>query len=260
MAEAVKPAARFARPRKVSDLTNQWFNAIIYGPPGVGKTTLAASAPPPVLFLDCDQGLLALQSLDPQFAQQVGIRDPEQIYFEPIRSLQDILIQIKTVREQNTAQPGFWGTVVVDNLTELQRVLMNDILRQSERVLPQLQDHGVILMRMQTIVREIRNLPCHSIFIAHEKQTEHGIVPALTGSIEAEIPGYVDLLARYTLVEKEIPGPEGKSTVKTVRLLRCRSLLGANPVKAKCRSVRLDDWEQPDITRIIAKTRSQSHS
>lgn len=258
MAEAVKSVARLARPKRVIDSLSSPFNCIIYGGPGVGKTCCAATAPPPILFLDCDEGLETLRSIDPETAKKVGIKDLNEIYFESIRSLKDILAQILQVKEQCAVQPGFYNTVVCDNLTELQRVLMNDILRSQDRVLPQQQDWGIILQRMQTIVREIRNLPVNSIFLAHERQKEHGIGPALSGQIEVELAGYVDLMARYTLVEKEVAGPDGKPVVKQVRKLRCQPLLGVNPVAAKARGWKFSDWENPNITELIMKSRSQS--
>jgi AAA domain len=258
MAEAVKPAARFARPKKVVDSkTTSYFNCILYGPPGCGKTTCAATAPAPVLFLDCDEGLETLRSMDAETARKIGIKDLNEIYFETIRSLKDILVQINRVKEECAASPGHWATVCLDNLTELQRILMNDILRSQERVLPQQQDWGVILQRVQTIVREVRNLPCHSVFIAHERQTENGITLALSGSIETEIHGFVDLVARYTLVEKEIPGPDGKPSLRQVRKLRCQPLLGVNPVRAKTRGWKLDEWEEPHLGHIIDKLRTK---
>jgi hypothetical protein len=105
-------------------------------------------------------------------------------------------------------------------------------------------------------VRSIRNLPVNSIFIAHERETDKGIGPALSGQIEVELPGYVDLMARYTTMEKQ--DPQNKDLVKVIRKLRCRAQLGAVPVKAKCRSSRLSDWEEPNITKLIEKTRNSS--
>jgi len=247
------PAGRFSRPRRVSDLTLARFNCILYGAPGAGKTTCAATAPGPVLFLDCDQGLLALQNPDPELVKTLGI-DLEKLYFEPITSFDDLVAVITRVASECKQQPGWWGTIVLDNLTELQRVLLNDLLRQQERTLPQLQDWGIILLRMQAIVRSLRNLPVNTIFIAHERETDQGIGPALSGRIAEELPGYVDLMARYTILEK--PDPNNKDVVKVIRKLRCRASLGARPVTAKCRSSRLADWEEPNITRLIEKTRT----
>ena len=247
------PAGRFQRPRRVSDVSQSFFNCILYGPPGAGKTTCAATAPGPILFLDCDQGLLALQNPDPDLVKKLNI-NLDHLFFEPISSFDDMVAIISKIKGECTAQPGWWGTVVLDNLTELQRVLLTDLLRQADRTVPQLQDWNVMLLRMQAIVRTLRNLPVNSIFIAHERQTDHGIGPSLSGRIEEELPGYVDLMARYTILEK--PDPENKDTVKVIRKLRCRAQLGAVPVKAKCRSSRLNDWEEPHITKLIEKTRT----
>ena len=246
------PAGRFARPRRVSDVSQSKFNCILYGAPGAGKTTCAATAPGPVLFLDCDQGLLALQNPDPEIIKKLGIK-LDDLYFESITSYDEMVEVIKKVSNECKTQPGWWGTVVLDNLTELQRVLLTDLLRQSDRTVPQLQDWNVMLLRMQAIVRTVRNLPVNSIFIAHERESDKAIGPALSGRIEEELPGYVDLMARYTVLEK--PDPNNKDVTKTIRKLRCRALLGAVPVKAKCRSSRLEDWEEPNITKLIEKMR-----
>src|SRR4051812_34800222 len=93
------PAGRFSRPRRVSDLTLARFNCILYGPPGAGKTTCAATAPGPVLFLDCDQGLLALQNPDPALAQSLGI-NLDNLYFEPITSFDDIVTVIARIANE----------------------------------------------------------------------------------------------------------------------------------------------------------------
>ena len=45
----------FVRPEAM-DFSGQTFSAIIYGSPGVGKSTLALSAPDPVL-IDFDRGI-----------------------------------------------------------------------------------------------------------------------------------------------------------------------------------------------------------
>ncbi len=249
-------ASGLARPSRICDRKISFFNAIIYGAPGAGKTTCAATAPGPVLFLDADQGLLSIQNVTAEFAAQVGIADPKELYFEPITDLAGILRQIGQLREALASEANFFRTVVVDNLTELQRVLMTDILKKTERMVPQLQDHGLILIQMQGIVRALRNLPVNTVFIAHEKQNESGIGPCLSGRIAEELPGYVDLLARLTLIETEADSPKGK-TVKTIRKLRCRQQLGLNPVTAKCRSNALSDWEDPNLTALIQKTLGQ---
>ncbi len=134
-------------------------------------------------------------------------------------------------------------------------MILNDLLSASDRSIPTIQDWGVILLRVQKIVRLIRNLPCHSVFIAHEREDDFGIGPALSGRIASELPGYVDLMARLTLVEREEDDGKGGKTTKVIRRLRCRELI-SQKVTAKARSHRISDWEAPNLSNLIQKCSS----
>lgn len=253
-----QPAARTPpdrRGRRVLDVERTHLNMMVYGEPGVGKTLFAATGPGPVLFLDVDDGLLTLRDLDPKVAEALGV-DPTQWYFESIRSLADIREQIKRLATEFARDPNFFGTVVLDNLTELQRVLMSDLLGQSDppRQVPEIRDWGIILSMMQGVVRNVKKLPCVTVFIAHETGAkENRFAPALAGRIQEELPGYVDIVARYVLIEKEVRNKENEIVKKVTRKLRMRPQVGTPSALAKCRSGSFGDWEDPHLGAMIAK-------
>ena len=79
------------------------LKALFYGPPGSGKTTLAATAPKPLL-LDVEGGFMSVRDMD--------------VDVFPIRSIQDVEDAIWTL-----ANPGHkWKSVIVDSVTALQDV------------------------------------------------------------------------------------------------------------------------------------------
>lgn len=250
-AAPARATERFRRPSKVAEAGSDFFNAIVYGRPGSGKTTFAATGPTPILFLDCDQGLLSLRNPRPEIVKELDLKLDE-IYFEPVQRIEDVYTLIRRIDQETTAQPGYWGTVVLDNLTELQRVFITDLLRKADRALPKIQDWGMVLLEMEKVVRMLRNLSVNTVFIAHERETEFGIGPALSGRIEEELPGYVDLMARLTCVENEVD-VGGKKVLQVKRKLRCRELI-SQKVSAKSRSSRLGDWEEANLSKLIMKS------
>jgi phage nucleotide-binding protein len=249
------PANRLARPQRIIEAKQVFINIMVYGDPGVGKTMFAATGPGPVLFLDLDDGTTCLTNPNPQLVSALKI-ELNDLYEEKIRSLEKLKERVARIAMELRQEPGFWGTVVVDNLTELQRVLMDDILSSSGRTggTPEHRDWGVLLRQIQTVVRAIKSLPCHTVFIAHEENKEAKIAPALSGRIQEELPGYVDIVARYVLTDVEKRDPTtGAVKMATVRKLRCRPQAGPPRVLAKDRSGRLDEWEDPHFGRMITK-------
>lgn len=246
---------RLPRPQRIIDAKQVFVNVMVYGVPGVGKTVFGATGPGPVLILDLDDGTTCLNNPNPQLVSSLQI-DLNNLYEEKIRSLDKLKDRVTRIAMELRQEPGFWGTVVVDNLTELQRVLMDDILSSSGRAggTPEHRDWGVLLRQIQTVVRAIKSLPCHTVFIAHEETKEASIAPALSGRIQEELPGYVDIVARYVLTDVEKRDPTtGAAKTTTVRKLRCKPQAGPPRVLAKDRSGRLDEWEDPHFGRMIAK-------
>lgn len=253
MAAAAPRVASPARPPSVADIGRAPINVLVYGEPGVGKTTFAASGPPPILFLDVDGGLRSVAgSKNEQKAKvlnDLGI-DPRSIFYYSIRSLAELFGRIEQLSNEFKVDPNRYGTVVLDTLTELQRVLIEDILRAAaNRATPQLQDWNTVLLQMQRIVRAIKALPAHTVFLAHEQTRGDKIVPALSGQILTELPGYVDEVWRYVVAEKETISPQGQRVVQLVRMLRINHLPG---VLTKSRAGCFPDWGKPNLRELIS--------
>ena len=279
------PAARTApvanglppRPGQVIGQSTSFLRAMVYGPPGAGKTVLGATLPKPVLFLDCDDGLLAIRSLGrkdekaERLRQALGLtlEDVAQIYHQPIRSLADTFAIVQQLHREFAVDPNRYGGIVFDNLTEYQRVLMGDrtsgkqessssspLGGQPASRMPQIQDWGVILIQLQGIIRSLKRLPCHLLLVAHEsnRQVQGADIygPALSGKLYEEIPGYVDCMFRYVFAQQEQADPNnpGKTVVREARRLRCTPSIGQ---LAKDRSGTLSDWEMPNLALMIKK-------
>lgn len=251
MSAAAPRANALPRPASAADIGRAPVNVLLYGAPGTGKTTFAASCPGPTLFFDVDGGLRSITSTkNPEKAKiftELSI-DPAQIFYFPIRSLADLFNRIEQVSNEFRADSNRYGTIALDTLTELQRVLIEDILRSQNRATPQLQDWNVVLLQMQRIVRAIKALPCHSVFLAHEQTKDGRIVPALSGQILTELPAYMDEVWRYVVAEQESISAQGQRVVKLTRMIRCNYATG---MMTKSRAGCLPDWHPPIGSKLI---------
>lgn len=132
-------------------------NLMVYGDPGVGKTTLASTTPNP-LFLDVDGGLMSVAHKDFDVVEvgkhQSVIQDLEDAYMLLIGSEHS------------------YETIVVDTITELQRKLADELQMEihqatgRDRDLMTLQDWGKNTAQTRRFLRAMIDLPIHTIFVA----------------------------------------------------------------------------------------------
>jgi phage nucleotide-binding protein len=181
----------------VSDIPD-FINMMVYGDPGVGKTTLMGSAVDvpelqPVLFIDIEGGVLSLRKKYPS-ARRVRLKS---------------WVEMQAVYDDLRRGSEF-KTVIVDTLTETQKFSMLEIMKQvvakdSERdsEVPSIREWGKNGEQIRRLVRALRDLPINSFFTAFaaEETTDSGIVtkvkPALSGKLSAEVAGFVDIVAYY---------------------------------------------------------------
>jgi hypothetical protein len=168
-----------------------YLKVLTYGYSGVGKTKFAGTAPAP-LFLDIEGGLLTLRD--------------QHIDVVTIRRWEDVSDCFMYLRDGDHK----YNTVVVDSLTELQKVLCDHYVDGKERLT--LGDWGLIIDKTRRFVRHLKNLPMNVIVIAlaeQKKDEECGriyTVPSLNGkALPHELAAYFDLVL-YQYVEQDNDG------------------------------------------------------
>lgn len=176
------------RPSELS--VKDTLTAIIYGQPGIGKTTLACSAPSPVL-LDYDGGISRVNGAHQVDTVQVTSWDDTQTALDEIR------------------KAGTYRTIIIDTVGKM-LAYMEDYIKQTNPQMKQrdgslsLKGYGVRKQMFLQLLKDVSVMGMNIIFVAHEKEERQGddtrVRPEISGSAasdlvkEMELVGYMQAI------------------------------------------------------------------
>lgn len=176
------------RPSELS--VKDTLTAIIYGQPGIGKTTLACSAPSPVL-LDYDGGISRVNGAHQVDTVQVTSWEDTQIALDEIR------------------KAGTYRTIIIDTVGKM-LAYMEDYIKQTNPQMKQrdgslsLKGYGVRKQMFLQLLKDVSVMGMNIIFVAHEKEERQGddtrVRPEISGSAasdlvkEMELVGYMQAI------------------------------------------------------------------
>jgi hypothetical protein len=182
--------------------------AVIHGEPGVGKSTLSASAPGPVLVLDAEGGFRFVRGRKVKW-------DPVN---EPVPEVGDWDYCIVPVMDWATVHAAHkvlqsgnhpFNSVVLDSLTEIQKRLVDNVAGIEQ---PSQQQWGQILRSMEDFVRKLRDLTFHPvqpiqavIFLCLTHHRDGVFRPYVKGSLELSLPAFVDVVG-YLYTQTDASG------------------------------------------------------
>jgi len=195
--ELIKKAAELEIPTTVK--------MMLYGQAGMGKTTLALSAPKPLL-LDFDGGV-----------KRVNLSHLDTVATVQVEKWQDVL----DVIQENLNE---YQTIVVDTIGKMMDFIISFKVGTRQ---PQIRDWSGINAEFQNFVRAINSLNKNIIFVAHRDTRKEGddtvFIPALreknynTIVTELDLLGYVEMKSengqqRRTITFDPTSRNDGKNT------------------------------------------------
>jgi len=166
----------------------QFIKALICGPPGSGKTLTSSTWPHP-LYMSAEAGLMSIASLDLPYVKMEKVND--------LLGVKMLLDQPASDRANKFGFPV--ETLVVDTIDEVQRLLIRERLEDLQIEALRLQDWGYLSETMSSIVRGLRNLDLHVVFLSHLKESSDSetgrtfFKPQLQGAFADQLPAMVDL-------------------------------------------------------------------
>lgn len=168
------------------------FNVLLYGPTGAGKSTAAATAPGPIMWVNAEgRGALA-------YPRRTALQRGSKIYEARVERDQDIRGRLKQV-----IQHIKWGrepqvqTVVVDTVAKVRDALIRQLVTPGAK--NSIQQFGDVAKVLEEFVRLMRDEPVNLILLCHEDiaeaEGERIIQPLIGGALTPKIPAEMDVVA-----------------------------------------------------------------
>lgn len=172
--------------KKPSELAyNSTIKALVYGQPGLGKSTLALSTPNPVLF-DFDGGIQRVNGAFQCPTLQV------QNWNEVLQALQEL-----------ETQSNDYKTIVIDTAGKMLDYMSTYIIQQDNRLGKRdgsltLQGFGARKIMFINFLKRVSMMGKHVIFVAHEREEKDGDIrivrPEIGGSSAGDLIKELDLV------------------------------------------------------------------
>lgn len=159
---------------------------LIYGQPGIGKTSLAITAATPIL-IDADNG---------QGRAAFRVDAETQPTWQSVAALLS-----------ERAEMSMYNTVVIDTVGRLAELAMEYIaakyprMYNSETYKPSQEGYGMLKGLMGGVLRSLRDMGKDVVLIAHENDDDECREPKITGSTAALVKEIADLIGYYSLVD-----------------------------------------------------------
>lgn len=165
------------------------LKVLIAGPPGAGKTRLAASFPNPI-WLDMEGRLLSIRErVDIPVFQIHTIGELEEVY----------AMVHQEPRVRRSLLNGYEvKTVVLDTVDEMAKILMKERLNSEKAETPTFKDWGYFADKGRSILRGFRNLDLNVVINCHVRETSDNETgrsekrPDISGSLGNELAAYFD--------------------------------------------------------------------
>jgi phage nucleotide-binding protein len=214
-------------------------SAAFYGRSGTGKTTVACSYPGPILLLDVkDKGT-------------ASVLDVENLDILPVEKWDDF----EDAYWYLHANPKEYATVVIDTVTNLQQVVVQEVSSRGKKTGGQAGDWGTmsrrqwgdVASRMKNWITNFRDLPLNVIFVAQDRvfnfsdEDDEGSVedenlqpevgPALSPAVAKHLNAAVSIIGNTFIRRRRTPDRKIKDkVVKGKEVTEYCMRLGPNPV------------------------------
>jgi phage nucleotide-binding protein len=212
--------------RSTSSVSSTGVKVLVYGQAGAGKTTLIKTLPNPII-LSAEGGLLSISDAELPFIEISTMADLREAYSWLVDNAKD------------------FSSVAVDSISEIAEVVLN---AEKKVAKDPRQAYGAMQEQMTDLIRAFRDLPMHVLMTAKldKMQDEMGrmlYAPSMPGNkIGQQLPYFFDEVLAMR-IEKNSDGVAWHG-------LKCQ---GDASWQAKDRSGKLDEWEEPNLSKIIAK-------
>lgn len=228
---------------KSPDSINRGISMIMYGNPGVGKTTLATTLPVgETLIITCEAGVGPLLGTGHVFFDVLAAVDPEK------NNIEEVIGHLyKLLRTEKHP----FHNVVVDNLSELEQQLILNLTKKHGKNTPELREYGDSSYKMKEWVHLFRDLVFHQInvvFNAWEfpleiRNTDGTVIsktfPMVGKKIAPQICGIVDVVGRLEANEK--------TQERRIKFRQEEQYITKSQFKG------LSDIEPPDLVFVLSK-------